>query len=136
MAGNSEPHRRVVAVVDDQPFIAKLIEVNLAKDPLDLVYYRDPLEALARLTVSPVDLLIVDIRMPQISGLEFCQRVRAMPAVAGVPIIILTAQGETATEAECVRAGATAFMTKPFSPKGLSSKVRELLEAAPGGVAP
>lgn len=73
--------------------------------------------------------LVLDIRMPQMSGLEFCQRVRAMPARAQVPIIILTAQGETATEAECVKAGANAFMTKPFSPKGLAAKVCDLLEA-------
>lgn len=130
MPAADDKHRATVAVVDDQPFVAKLIEVNLAKYPLNMLYFRDPLEAIAKLPTLPVDLFIVDIRMPQMSGLEFCQQVRAMPARAHVPIIILTAQGETATEAECVKAGANAFMTKPFSPKGLAAKVCELLATA------
>lgn len=123
-------NRLPVVVIDDQPFIAKLIEVNLAKDCLEVVYFRDPCEALQKLAALQPGVLIVDVRMPQMSGLEFCQQVRRRPEIARVPIIMLTAQGETATEAECLKAGATAFMTKPFSPKGLSAKVRELLSLA------
>jgi DNA-binding response OmpR family regulator len=125
------PCKRRILVVDDQPFIAKLVEVNLSRDEFVVMARGNPLEALANIDALAPDLMILDVRMPGMSGVELCRRLRQRANPCRVPIIILTAQGETTTEAEARAAGADAFMTKPFSPKGLSAKIRDLLAASP-----
>lgn len=120
---------KTILVVDDQPFIAKLIEFNLARHNYVVVPCRDPLQALATIEALQPDLLIVDIRMPVMSGTELCQRLRTMPCAAATPIIVLTSQGQADLEAEARAAGANVFMTKPFSPRVLAAKVNELLAA-------
>ena len=125
------PSRRRILVVDDQPFIAKLVEVNLPRDEFVVLACGNPLEALANVDVLAPDLMILDVRMPGMSGVELCRLLRQRANRCLVPIIILTAQGETTTEVEARAAGADAFMTKPFSPTGLSAKIRDLLAARP-----
>ncbi|MFA5205160.1 MAG: response regulator [Lentisphaeria bacterium] len=125
------PPKRRILVVDDQPFIAKLIEINLPREEFTVLAYRSPLAALAQADSLAPDLMILDVRMPEMTGVELCRHLRQRPHFQQTPIIILTAQGETTTENEARDAGATVFMTKPFSPRGLSAKLRELLAAAP-----
>lgn len=126
----SLPPKHRILVVDDQPFIAKLVEVNLPRDEFAVLACGNPLEALANVDALAPELMILDVRMPRMSGVELCRLLRQRPSLRAVPIIILTAQGETTTEAEARAAGADAFMTKPFSPKGLSAKIRDLLAAS------
>jgi len=122
--------KRRILVVDDQPFIAKLVEVNLPRDEFVVLACGNPLEVLANVDALAPDLMILDVRMPGMSGVELCRLLRQRARRCLVPIIILTAQGETTTEVEARAAGADAFMTKPFSPKGLSAKIRDLLAAS------
>jgi len=120
-------NRKHILVVDDQPFIAKLIEFNLDQAKYQIDYCRDPEAALIRLKTAPPDLLITDVCMPKITGPELCRQARQSLQLEEMPIIILTSRWDTATTTEAIISGASAFMTKPFSPRELAAKVAALL---------
>ena len=123
--------RTRILVADDEPHIGRIIKTKLEQGPfsVDLVY--DGAEALAALEQGPaVGLLILDLMMPRISGLEVLERVRADARFRHLPCLILTAAGQDHQEQDARRRGADEFMTKPFSPKRLLARVSELVEAA------
>ena len=126
----STADRKRILVVDDQPFVARLIEFNLTRQQHEIIACRDPLDVLNRVEALRPDLFIIDVRMPGMSGTDLCRQLRDLPLLCRVPIIILTAQGGSATEAAARDVGADYFMTKPFSPKELAAKVEELLARA------
>ncbi|MDT8367724.1 MAG: response regulator [Longimicrobiales bacterium] len=76
----------------------------------------------------PFDLVVTDLMMPEVDGLALVSAVRKMPGRVGVPIVMLTAKGQDADCEEAYRRGVSDFMTKPFSPKKLLARVRELLD--------
>ena len=119
--------RKYILIVDDQPFIAKIIEFNLDRARYRVEYCRDAEAALIRLKNAPPDLIISDIFMPKVTGPELCRFVRETLNLRCLPIIMLTSQGDAGAAEESLNAGATAFMTKPFSPRELSAKIDELL---------
>ena len=119
--------RKCILIVDDQPFIAKIIEFNLDRARYWVEYCRDAEAALIRLKNAPPDLIISDIFMPKVTGPELCQFVRNTLHLTRLPIIMLTSHGDAGAAEESLNAGATAFMTKPFSPRELSAKIDELL---------
>ena len=119
---------RRVLVIDDQPFMLKLIRYNLDKHGYDVVTETDGLAALERIEEIAPDLVVLDIRMPTITGTELCARFRADKAHGDVPILILTSQLRENSEEEAKAAGATDFMTKPFSPADLLAAVRKHLK--------
>jgi DNA-binding response OmpR family regulator len=125
------PRTRIL-VADDEPHIGRIIKTKLEQGPfaVDLVY--DGVEALAALEQDPpVGLLILDLMMPRIGGLEVLERVRADARFRGLPCLVLTAAGQDHQEDDARRRGADEFMTKPFSPKRLLARVTELVEARP-----
>ena len=128
---NPTPKR--IVIVDDQPFVARVIQVNLAREHYQVLACQDPLDVLRRLDELAPDLLILDIGMPTMNGVELCHRIRLTPVGRLIPIIMLTAQGDSANEEDARRAGASAFMTKPFSPRELAATVNELLVRGGGG---
>ena len=85
------------------------------------------LEAIERLVVGPADLMILDLNMPEIHGIEVLKFVRARPIYHSMPIIVLTTKGEDSIQKEALDAGASLYLTKPFSATELESRVRELL---------
>ena len=85
------------------------------------------LEAIERLVLGPPDLMILDLNMPEIHGLEVLKFVRARPVYQSMPIIVLTTKGEESIRREALEAGASLYLTKPFSATELESNVRELL---------
>jgi two-component system alkaline phosphatase synthesis response regulator PhoP len=122
--------RARILVADDEPHIGRIIKTKLEQGPfaVDLVY--DGAEALEALETEPrVSLLILDLMMPRITGLEVLDRVRADARYRTLPCLILTAAGQDHQEHEALRRGADEFMTKPFSPKRLLARVTELVEA-------
>jgi len=123
----NSPARKRILVVDDQPFVARLIEFNLARQHHEIIACRDPLEVLKLMETLMPDLFIIDVRMPGMSGTELCRQLRSLPRLRGVPIVILTALGGSAPETAARQVGADYFMTKPFSPRELAAKVEELL---------
>jgi len=85
------------------------------------------LEAIERLVLGPADLMILDLNMPEIHGLDVLKFVRARPMYEQMPVVVLTTKGEESVQSEAMAAGASLYLTKPFSSAELESKVRGLL---------
>lgn len=116
-----------VLVADDEPHIGRIIKTKLEQGPFEVTLVYDGAEALEALQRSPdIRLLILDLMMPQVSGLEVLDRVRADARWKGLPCLILTAAGQDHQEEDARRRGANEFMTKPFSPKRLFARAAEL----------
>ena len=123
-----------ILIVDDDAPVQRAI-----KRVLESVGYRvsaasDGQEALDMIARERPDLLVLDIIMPRMDGLEVCRRVRADPFVAKLPILFLTAKGRPADIAQGLDAGGDDFLTKPFDVVELPARCRALLRRAPGGV--
>ena len=85
------------------------------------------LEAIEQLTLGPVTLMVLDLNMPDMHGLEVLNFVRRHPLYRALPVIVLTTRSDEASRAAATQAGATAYMTKPFVPQALADRARELL---------
>lgn len=117
-----------VLVADDEPHIGRIIKTKLEQGPFTVTLVYDGAEALAALERSPdIRLLILDLMMPHVGGLEVLDRVRADARWRGLPCLILTAAGQDHQEVDARRRGADDFMTKPFSPKRLLARAAELV---------
>lgn len=116
-----------ILIIDDQPFMIKLIQYNLRKHGYETVTETDGLKALDKIESIAPDMVFLDVRMPNITGTALCAQFRQKNIMKDVPIIILTGQLQDSVEKEAKAAGATDFMTKPFSPAALAAKVKDLL---------
>ncbi len=127
MGSPAHPALLHVLVADDEPHIGRIIKTKLEQGPFAVTLVYDGAEALAELErASDVRLLILDLMMPQVTGFEVLERVRADPRWRAIPCLILTAAGQDHQEVEARRRGADEFMTKPFSPKRLLARALEL----------
>ncbi len=127
----ADAERARILVADDEPHIGRIIKTKLEQGPFDVDLVYDGAEALDALEQPPrVSLLILDLMMPRVTGLEVLDRVRADARFRGLPCLILTAAGQDHQEQDARRRGADEFMTKPFSPKRLLARVTEMVEAA------
>lgn len=130
-----------VLVADDEPHIGRIIKMKLEQGPFRVSLAYDGREALDVLERDPdVALVLLDLMMPQLSGLDVLARIRADDRFRDLPCIILTAAGQEQQHRRAVELGASDFMTKPFSPKKLYARTAELAgiaddEAGAGGVA-
>jgi diguanylate cyclase (GGDEF)-like protein len=115
-----------VMVVDDDSNLRKVIATNLELEGFDVVNAESGAEALAQLRAQTVDLVLLDVMMPQMDGYEVAQRIRdhANPLISHVPIIMLTSMGETEDKLSGFTAGADDYITKPFGPQELIARVR------------
>jgi two-component system chemotaxis response regulator CheY len=118
-----------ILIVDDSPTIRRMVKASLAalSGARDFVEASSGLEAIERLALGPVELMVLDLNMPDMHGLEVLGFVRAHSKYRQVPVIILTTRSDEASRAAALEAGATAYMTKPFTPGMLATKARELL---------
>lgn len=124
-------HRHVL-VADDEPHIGRIIKMKLEQGPFIVTLVYDGAEALEALdSGSPVDLVLLDLMMPKRSGLDVLAHVRSSPRLRDVPCIILTAAGQEQQHQRAMALGATAFITKPFSPKKLYQLTLELAGLKP-----
>lgn len=114
-----------VLVVDDEESIRKLVEYNLSQAGYEVVCAEEGHAALAIVSQQDVDLLILDLMLPGISGLELCKRLRQEQS--RIPIIMLTARGEEIDRVLGLEMGADDYVTKPFSPRELVARVRAVL---------
>lgn len=122
---------RDVLVVDDSKVMRDMIVACLrpAAD-LSFTHAASGLEAIERLALKPFSLVVLDLNMPDIGGIEVLEFVRSQDALKQLPIIVVTTRGDEASRAKSLSAGASRFMTKPFTPEGLLAEVRELLGPA------
>src|SRR3989454_1712665 len=126
-----------VLVVEDEPDIRALIVHHLTQDGFRCRTAADGTEALTRLRAAAPDLIVLDLMLPGIDGLEVTRRVRAEPAWAAVPIIMLTAKADEVDRVVGLEMGADDYVVKPFSPKELIARIRAVLRRArPAAQAP
>ncbi|MBN1042689.1 MULTISPECIES: response regulator transcription factor [Clostridium] len=117
--------KKSVLIVEDELKIRFLIRDYLLKDGFNIFEASDGEEGLFQFSKEKIDLIILDIMMPKMNGLEMLEKLRE---VSNVPVIFLTAKGEEEDKLEGYEFGADDYMTKPFSPKVLVAKVKALLK--------
>ncbi|MBZ4398618.1 response regulator [Myxococcus sp. MISCRS1] len=118
-----------VLVVDDSKVMRDMVVACLRPYPgLNFTHASSGLEAIERLSLSPYDLLVLDLNMPDIGGIEVVEFVRGQDKLRTLPIIIVTTRGDEASRARALEAGANRFMTKPFTPDAILAEARGLLE--------
>lgn len=116
-----------ILIVEDEIEIARLIQLSLEKEGFSCHSCRDGLTALQLFQQQPPDLIILDLMLPGLDGLELCARIRQKPGVKDPYILMLTAKGEEIDRVIGLSTGADDYMVKPFSPRELVARVRALL---------
>ena len=117
----------LVLVVDDDPDIARFIEMNLSFEGFEVMVAHDGLDAREQIDRRRPDLVLLDVMMPRIDGVELCRRLRADPLTAAIPVIMLTAKGLSADKVLALTAGADDYVVKPFDTLELVARVRTTL---------
>jgi two-component system, OmpR family, alkaline phosphatase synthesis response regulator PhoP len=125
-----------ILIVEDDPDIAHLVARYLDKAGFTTERAANGRDALQAIAAKPPDLLVLDLMLPQVDGLEICRTVRANSATAGLPIIMLTARAEESERIVGLELGADDYLAKPFSPGELVARVRALLRRAQRANAP
>jgi DNA-binding response OmpR family regulator len=120
---------RHVLVVDDEPNITEAIRFILSRDGWDVSTVADGAAAEAAILARRPDVVILDVMLPGRSGYEILAGLRAAPATRDLPVLMLTAKGQGRDRAEAERAGASRFLSKPFSNRDIVAAVRELAGA-------
>lgn len=116
-----------ILVADDESHILHVVSLKLRNAGYRVLTARDGQEALEMATHEQPNLLITDYHMPQLSGIELCQRLKADPATASIPSIMLTARGYNLEPADTQSSGICRMLSKPFSPRELLATVEEIL---------
>lgn len=121
---------RTILVVDDSTTMRRMVMAAL-RGVDDARFEEAPtgLAAIERLSLGPVDLMILDLNMPDMHGLEVLSFVRGQSRTRELPVIVLTTRGDDDSRAAAMAEGATAYFTKPFQPDTLQGAVRKLLQA-------
>ena len=118
---------REVLVVEDEPDIRRLVVLHLERDGFRCRTAANGLDALREAKANVPDLVVLDLMLPGIDGLEVCRRLRSDASTAGVPIIMLTAKSDEVDRVVGLEVGADDYVAKPFSPKELVARVRAVL---------
>ena len=116
-----------VMVIDDEPFILMMIEDKLRRGGLEVVTLRESKGAVDVIRREMPDLIILDWMMPEISGISICKTIKTDPALANIPVFMLTAKGQEDDEKLGIKCGVDRYITKPFSPRILLELVLEQL---------
>ncbi len=116
-----------ILIVEDELEIAQLIQLSLEKEGFSCRISRDGISALRMFQEQPPDLIILDLMIPGLDGLEICARIRQKPGAKDPYILMLTAKGEEIDRVIGLSTGADDYMVKPFSPRELVARVRALL---------
>src|SRR5215468_110816 len=119
-----------VMIVEDEPDIRDLLTFHLERDGFQVARASTGTEALRQVRLTPPDLVILDLLLPEMDGLEVCRRLRADTATATLPIIMLTAKGDEVDRVVGLEIGADDYITKPFGRRELLARVRALLRRA------
>jgi DNA-binding response OmpR family regulator len=118
-----------ILLVDDEPITTRLLELLLSKDGYQALSVNDSRKALSVASVFSPDIIILDLMMPVVNGIDICKALRADPKFAKTPILFYTALGDSDNKVAAYEAGATDFFTKPIYPAELRLKIKALLDA-------
>jgi phosphate regulon transcriptional regulator PhoB len=116
-----------ILVVDDEPDLVELVSYNLKNEGFKVSSASNGENALEKVRKGEYNLIILDLMLPGIQGVELCRMLRSNPRTETIPIIMLTARGEVADKIRGLEIGADDYMTKPFSPKELVARVNTVL---------
>ncbi len=120
-----------ILVVDDEPDAIELIKFNLKNAGYDVLTAADGDEALKKARAHSPDLIVLDVMLPEVDGLEVCKILRRDPRISATPIIMLTAKAAEIDRVLGLELGADDYVTKPFSPRELVLRIKRLLKAGP-----
>ncbi len=120
-----------VLVVDDNPVNLRVCRLILERYGHAVETETSPVSVLSRMAIQVPDVLITDLMMPVLDGIELTRQIRALPTGKQLPIIVLTARGEESDQDRAMEAGATYFLTKPVSSGALTSAVNDALAPPP-----
>jgi len=121
-----------ILVIDDEPDAVELVEFNLRSAGYEVVTAADGAEALKKARAHSPDLVVLDVMLPEVDGLEVCKILRRDPATSGIPIIMLTAKAAEIDRVLGLELGADDYITKPFSPRELVLRIKNLLKRGQG----
>jgi two-component system phosphate regulon response regulator PhoB len=123
-----------IFIVDDEVDIRELIAYNLRKNGYEITAAASGEEALSEVRVHPPELVLLDLMLPGMDGLEVCRLMKANSRTAGIPIVMLTAKGEEADVVAGLEVGADDYIVKPFSPRVLIARIKAVLRRRRQGV--
>src|ERR1700747_1546975 len=121
--------KRVLLIEDDRD-IVELVRYNLEREGFQVASATDGASGLAQIRKTPPDILLLDLMLPKLSGLDICKEIRRDTSLNRLPILMLTARGEEADRVVGLEMGADDYVTKPFSPRELVARVKALLRRA------
>ncbi len=127
--------RQRIVIIEDEKDIVDLVRYNFRKEGFDIESFSSGKDGLEFVRKNPVDLVLLDIMLPDLDGIEICKRVRADERLKNLPIIFLTAKGEEIDRVVGLELGADDYVVKPFSPRELVARAKAVLrrqEGAPG----
>ncbi|MEO5742179.1 MAG: response regulator [Vicinamibacterales bacterium] len=126
-----------ILIVDDSPTIRKMVRASLqGLESSEFVEAATGLEAIEQLAVGRIQLVVLDLNMPDMHGIDVLNFVRRQQQYQSLPIIVLTTRGDAASRQTAEQAGATTYLTKPFAPQVLATTVRDLLTNTAEAAAP
>jgi two-component system chemotaxis response regulator CheY len=121
-----------ILVVDDSKVMRDMIVACLrSRADFAFTHASSGLEAIERLSLKSFDLLVLDLNMPDIGGIEVVEFVRGQDKLRALPIVVVTTRGDDSSRARALSAGASRFMSKPFTPEAILREAQELLGAPP-----
>ena len=126
MAGHGKPKRKLL-IADDDASMRLLVSATLASEDYEILEAGTGLEALRIVESELPDLVLLDVHMPEMNGLEACRRIRAMSGDRVVHIVMLTGAADPCEQDEGIRAGADRYLTKPFRPLQLIEVIEQTL---------
>ena len=119
--------QKTILYVEDNEFNRKIVRQLLARTSYALREATDGEAGVAAALEDPPDLILMDVQLPRLSGLDATRRLRADPRTAAVPIIVVTSFALSGDDVKAQQAGATAYLAKPYSPRDLLAKIREVV---------
>ncbi|MCK6448562.1 MAG: response regulator [Planctomycetes bacterium] len=123
--------REHIVVIEDEPDILEVVQYNLSREGYKVTTAKTGDDGLARVRKENPDLVLLDLMLPGLDGIEVCRRLQADPVTAAIPVIMVTAKGEESDVVTGLSLGADDYITKPFSPKELVARVKAVLRRGP-----
>ena len=120
-----------IAVIEDEADILEVIEYNLAREGYKVITATDGKDGLRKIIDEAPDLVLLDLMLPGVDGIDLCRRIKADPLTRRIPVIMVTAKGEESDVVLGLGVGADDYIPKPFSPKELIARVKAVLRRGP-----
>lgn len=131
MSKTIQAQRGTIVVIEDEEDILEVVRYNLERDGFRVVTRTDGEDGLSAVQAESPDLVLLDLMLPGLDGIEVCRRMQTDPITSSIPIIMVTAKGEESDVVLGLAVGADDYLAKPFSPRELVARVRAVLRRGP-----